>query len=265
MILKKGFKSEDVKKIQQKLGLNTDGDFGLKTEEAVKSFQLKIGLTPDGIVGPNTWDKIMGVTPQVGGLKLDALKGHIPESIINQLPEVISKFNINTRLRLAHFLSQCSHESGGFKVFQENLNYSADGLKKIFPKYFPGNLSESYARNPEKIASKVYGGRMGNGDELTKEGFKFRGRGALQTTGKENYKRLGDFLGVNLIEHPDLVATKYPLASAAFFFESNRLWPICDKGSTSDVVTQLTKRINGGVIGLSKRIDEFNHFYELLS
>ena len=269
MILKKGSKSEDVKKIQQKLGLNADGDFGLKTEESVKAFQLKIGLTPDGIVGPSTWDKIMEVTlqvvPQVGGLKLDTLKGHIPESIINQLPEVISKFNINTRLRLAHFLSQCSHESGGFKVFQENLNYSSDGLKKIFPKYFPGNLSESYARNPEKIASKVYGGRMGNGDESTKEGFKFRGRGALQTTGKENYKRLGDFLGVNLIENPDLVVTKYPLASAAFFFESNKLWPICDKGSTTDVVTQLTKRINGGTIGLNDRIKHFNEFYKLLS
>jgi putative chitinase len=205
------------------------------------------------------------VAPQVGGLKLDALKGHIPDSVINQLPEVISKFNINTRLRLAHFLSQCSHESGGFKVFEENLNYSADGLKKIFPKYFPGNLSESYARKPEKIASKVYGGRMGNGDESTKEGFKFRGRGALQTTGKENYKRLGDFLGVNLIENPDLVATKYPLASAAFFFDSNKLWSICDKGADDATVTAVTKRVNGGTIGLSDRIKHFKEYYHLLA
>jgi putative chitinase len=106
---------------------------------------------------------------------------------------------------------------------------------------------------------------MGNGPESTKEGFKFRGRGALQTTGKENYKRLGDFLGVDLISNPDLVATKYPLASAAFFFESNKLWSICDKGATKEVVTQLTKRINGGTIGLDHRLSEFTKFNKLLS
>jgi putative chitinase len=161
-------------------------------------------------------------------------------------------------------LAQCSHESGGFKVFQENLNYSADGLKKIFPKYFPGNLSESYARNPEKIASKVYGGRMGNGLESTKEGYKFRGRGALQTTGKENYKKLGDFLGVDLISNPDLVATKYPLASAAFFFESNKLWSICDKGADESTVKAVTKRVNGGLIGIDHRLSEFTKFNKLL-
>jgi putative chitinase len=162
-------------------------------------------------------------------------------------------------------LAQCSHESGGFKVFQENLNYSVDGLKKIFPKYFPGNLSESYAKQPEKIASKVYGGRMGNGDESTKEGYKFRGRGALQTTGKENYKKLGDFLGIDLISNPDLVATKYQLASAAFFFESNKLWSICDKGADVATVTAVTKRVNGGVIGINDRIKHFNEYYSLLS
>ena len=102
-------------------------------------------------------------------------------------------------MRLAHFLAQCGHESGGFKAVSENLNYSADGLKKIFGKYFPGNLAESYARNPEKIASKVYGGRMGNGDETTKEGWTFRGRGFLQVTGKQNYQILGDFLNGHII------------------------------------------------------------------
>jgi putative chitinase len=271
MLLKVGSTGEDVKKLQTKLGTAADGTFGPGTEKLVKEFQTKNGLTADGIVGNGTWSKMFGsvikedvVIPTGSGFKLDNLKGHIPESVIAQIPEVVEKFKINTSLRLAHFLSQCSHESGGFKVFQENLNYSADGLKKIFPKYFPGNLSESYAKNPEKIASKVYGGRMGNGLESTKEGFKFRGRGALQTTGKENYKKLGDFLGVDLISNPDLVATKYPLASAAFFFESNKLWSICDKGTTTDVVTQLTKRINGGEIGLSERIKEFNEFYNLL-
>jgi putative chitinase len=275
MLLKIGSKGDDVKKFQAKLGLVSDGIFGKGTEEAIKSFQTKNGLTPDGIVGEGTWNRIFfdqqlitePSTPSisVGGLNLDKLKGHIPDTVLAQIPETASKFEINTPLRLAHFLAQAAHESAGFKVFQENLNYSVDGLKKIFPKYFPGNLSESYAKNPEKIASKVYGGRMGNGDESTKEGYKFRGRGALQTTGKENYKKLGEFLGVNLIENPDLVATKYPLASAAFFFNSNKLWSICDKGADDATVTAVTKRVNGGVIGLNQRIQEFKHFYKLLS
>jgi len=272
MLLRNGSKGENVKKIQAKLGVETTGNFGPKTEAAVKSWQKQNGLKDDGIVGQGTWSKMFPselikedvVIPVSGPLKLDKLKGHIPESVIAQIPDTATKFNITNPLRLAHFLAQCSHESAGFKVFQENLNYSADGLKKIFPKYFPGNLAESYARNPEKIASKVYGGRMGNGDETTKEGWKFRGRGALQTTGKENYKRLGDFLGVNLIENPDLVATKYPLASAAFFFNSNKLWSICDKGADDETVRAVTKRVNGGLIGIDHRLKEFKHFYNLL-
>ena len=276
MLLKVGSNGEDVKKLQSFLGLTPDGIFGNGTSLAVKGWQSTHGLTADGIVGDGTWSKmfpnnsssvISESTPvlNVGGLKLEKLKGHIPDSVIAQIPETAEKFQINTPLRLAHFLSQCSHESAGFKVFQENLNYSASGLKNIFSKYFPGNLNESYARQPQKIASRVYGGRMGNGVESTGEGYKFRGRGALQTTGKENYKKLGNFLGVDLIDNPDLVATKYQLSSAAFFFESNKLWSICDKGATSDVVTQLTKRINGGTIGLTDRIKHFNEFYKLLS
>lgn len=276
MLLKVGSNGEDVKKLQSFLGLTPDGIFGNGTSLAVKGWQSTHGLTADGIVGDGTWSKmfpnnsssvITESTPvlNVGGLKLEKLKGHIPDSVIAQIPETAEKFQINTPLRLAHFLSQCSHESAGFKVFQENLNYSASGLKNIFSKYFPGNLNESYARQPQKIASRVYGGRMGNGVESTGEGYKFRGRGALQTTGKENYKKLGNFLGVDLIDNPDLVATKYQLSSAAFFFESNKLWSICDKGATSDVVTQLTKRINGGTIGLSERIKEFKEYYSLLS
>lgn len=197
-------------------------------------------------------------------IDLSKLKGHVPESILTELPLIMEKFNCNTPLRLAHFLAQCSHESGHFKFVEENLNYSSAGLKKIFPKYFPNNLSESYARNPEKIASRVYGGRMGNGDEATKEGYKFRGRGYIQLTGKENYKRFGQFIGEDTVANPDLVSKKYPLTSAAFFFNSNGLWSICDRGSDDSVVTSVTRRVNGGTIGLSDRIKEFKRFHNLL-
>jgi putative chitinase len=197
-------------------------------------------------------------------IDLSKLKGHVPESILTELPLIMEKFNCNTPLRLVHFLAQCSHESGHFKFVEENLNYSSVGLKKIFPKYFPNNLSESYARNPEKIASRVYGGRMGNGDEATKEGYKFRGRGYIQLTGKENYKRFGQFIGEDTVANPDLVSKKYPLTSAAFFFNSNGLWSICDRGSDDSVVTSVTRRVNGGTIGLSDRIKEFKRFHNLL-
>jgi putative chitinase len=274
MILKIGSKGEDVKKLQAKLGLGTDGVFGPGTDAAVKKWQASNGLTADGIVGEGTWAKMFGTkqlitepsTPIVnaGPLKLENLKGHIPDAVIAQIPETAKKFNITTPLRLAHFLSQCGHESAGFKAVQENLNYSADGLKKIFPKYFPGNLAESYSKNPEKIASKVYGGRMGNGDETTKEGFKFRGRGFLQLTGKDNYTKFGKFIGEDTVSNPDLVATKYPLASAAFFFDSNKLWAICDKGADDATVTAVTKRVNGGTIGLPDRIKHFKEYFALL-
>jgi len=269
MLLKKGSKGDDVKKLQEKLGLSADGDFGLKTEEAIKSYQTKHGLTPDGIVGPNTWERIMGqgivtpqVAPQVGGLKLEKLKGHIPDTVIAQIPETASKFKIDTPLKLAHFLAQCGHESGGFKVVNENLNYSADGLKKIFPKYFPGNLAESYARNPEKIAAKVYGGRMGNGDETSKEGWKFRGRGYIQLTGKHNYTEFGKAINEDISSNPDAVATKYPLLSAAWFFHKNCLHKCVD--ASDACVTSVTKCVNGGTIGLADRLKHFKEYYNLL-
>ncbi len=274
MILKVGSKGEDVKKLQAKLGLGADGVFGSGTEAAVKKWQASNGLTADGIVGEGTWSKMFGEKQLItepskpivssGPLKLENLKGHIPDAVIAQIPETAQKFNITNPLRLAHFLAQCGHESAGFKAIQENLNYSADGLKKIFPKYFPGNLAEGYARNPEKIASKVYGGRMGNGDETTKEGFKFRGRGYIQLTGKDNYTRFGKFIGEDTVANPDLVATKYPLASAAFFFDSNKLWEICDRGADDATVTAVTKRVNGGTIGLADRIKHFKEYFALL-
>jgi putative chitinase len=198
--------------------------------------------------------------------KIDELKGHIPDTVIGQIPGVMDKFQINTPLRLAHFLAQCGHESGGFKHTNENLNYSADGLKKIFPKYFAqAGLAESYARQPEKIASRVYGGRMGNGDESTKEGFKFRGRGYIQLTGKSNYSEFDKFVNEDILANPDLVATQYPLLSAAWFFHKNGLNAIADKGADDATVTSVTKRVNGGTIGLPDRIKHFKEYYSLLA
>ena len=273
MLLKNGSKGEDVKKLQTKLGLTVDGSFGPGTENKVKEWQSANGLTADGIVGDGTWSKMFGSTqvikedvviPSGGLLNIEKLKGHIPDAVIAQIPDTAKKFNITNNLRLAHFLSQCGHESGGFKAVSENLNYSADGLKKIFGKYFPGNLNESYAKQPEKIASRVYGGRMGNGDEASKEGYKFRGRGFIQLTGKANYTNFTKFIGEDCISNPDLVSTKYPLASAAFFFDSNKLWSICDKGADDATVTAVTKRVNGGTIGLPDRIKHFKEYYNLL-
>ena len=274
MLLKKGSSGEDVKKLQIKLGLTPDAgvaQFGPKTEAAVKAWQKANGLSDDGIVGDTTWGKLFGVNDQitdavtqVAGLAIDKLKGHISEVVFQQIAGACAAFNITNNLRLAHFLAQCSHESGGFKAVSENLNYSADGLKKIFPKYFPGNLNESYAKQPEKIASRVYGSRMGNGDESTKEGYKFRGRGYIQLTGKSNYEAFTKFIGEDCIANPDLVATKYPLASAAFFFNKNGLWSICDKGADDATFTAVTKRVNGGTIGLADRIKHFKEYYNLL-
>jgi putative chitinase len=282
MLLKIGSKGDDVKKLQTKLGLVSDGHYGALTATSVKKWQAANGLTADGMVGPGTWNKMFGTTsepsniiqedkiiPQpvasVGGLKIDKLRGHIPDSVISQIPDTAAKFNITNNLRLAHFLAQCGHESGGFKAVSENVNYSAAGLKGIFGKYFPGNLAESYARNPQKIANRVYGGRMGNGPEATGDGYKFRGRGFIQLTGKNNYTQFSKFIGEDCVANPDLVATKYPLASAAFFFDSNKLWAICDKGADNATITAVTKRVNGGTIGLADRIKHFNEYYKLLS
>lgn len=195
---------------------------------------------------------------------INKLKGVIPDSVLSQIPDTAAKFNITTPLRLAHFLSQCAHESANFTAVKENLNYSADGLKKIFPKYFPGNLNESYARQPEKIANRVYGNRMGNGNEASGDGYKYSGRGFIQLTGKENYAAFDKFVDDNILETPALVATKYPLMSAAFFFDKNGLWKIADKGNSSDVVKELTKRINGGYNGIDDRQAKFTKYYNAL-
>ncbi len=279
MLLKLGSQGEDVKKLQIKLGVDPIGTFGPKTDAAVKAWQAQNGLTADGIVGDATWSKMFtestvsaptvltepAPVANVGGLKLEKLRGHIPDAVIAQIPDTAAKFQINTPLRLAHFLAQCGHESGGFRATQENLNYSAKGLNGIFKKYFPTEASAAaYARQPQKIASKVYGGRMGNGPESTGEGYKFRGRGYIQLTGKENYTAFGKAINEDILSNPDKVAANYALLSAAWFFNKNGLHKMADEGATDLVVTKITKRVNGGTIGLPDRIKHFKEYYSLL-
>jgi putative chitinase len=276
MLLKLGSEGEDVKKLQIKLGLEAIGKFGPKTDAAVKEWQTANGLTADGIVGEGTWSKLFDSVPSTvpsavpstapSGLKLDKLKGHIPDAVIAMIPDTAAKFQINTPLRLAHFLAQCGHESGGFRATQENLNYSAQGLNGIFKKYFPtAAAAAAYARQPAKIASKVYANRMGNGSEASGEGYKFRGRGYIQLTGKENYTAFGKAINEDIISNPDIVASKYALLSAAWFFTKNGLHKMADGGASDAVVTQVTKRVNGGTIGLADRIKHFKEYYKLLA
>lgn len=199
-------------------------------------------------------------------MNLEKLKGHIPDTVIAQLPDTIVKFELNTPLRLAHFLAQAGHESGGFKLVNENLNYGAKGLTSIFKKYFPTNdMALLYERKPEKIANIVYASRMGNGDKASGEGYKFRGRGYIQLTGKDNYKAFDAVVAENILENPDLVATKYPLMSAGWFFHKNGLHKLADGGATDAVVTTITKRVNGGTIGLADRIKHFKEYYACLA
>jgi putative chitinase len=198
-------------------------------------------------------------------MNLDKLKGHIPDVVIAQLPDTIAKFELNTPLRLAHFLAQAGHESGGFKLVNENLNYGAKGLNSIFKKYFPTEeKAKLYERKPEKIANLVYGNRMGNGVETSGDGYRYRGRGYIQLTGKDNYKAFDAVVTENILENPDLVATKYPLLSAAWFFHKNGLHKIADEGATDAVITKVTKRVNGGTIGLADRIKHFKEYHNLL-
>jgi putative chitinase len=270
MLLKNGSNGEDVKKLQAKLGLAADGIFGPGTEVKVKEWQAANNLVADGIVGDGSWGKMFpgeGSAPvavPASSFKLAALKGHVPDSVISMIPDTAVKFGITNPLRLSHFLAQCGHESGGFKAVNENLNYGAKGLLGTFPKYFNAATAAQYERKPEMIASKVYGGRMGNGPEATKDGYKFRGRGYIQLTGKDNYTSFDKFVDEDILGNPDLVAIKYPLMSAAWFFNKNGLWSICDKGADDATVTAVTKRVNGGTIGLADRIKHFKEYYNLL-
>jgi putative chitinase len=167
-----------------------------------------------------------------------------------------------TNNQAAHFFGQCAHESGGFKVFSENLNYSDKGLNGIFKKYFPTIASTAgYARKPEKIANKVYANRMGNGSEASGDGWKYRGRGPIQLTGKDNYTAFAaDVKRPDVLKNPDLVVGELAFESALWFFRKNGLLAVADKGVTDAVITQITKRVNGGTHGLDDRLKKTKQY-----
>jgi putative chitinase len=185
----------------------------------------------------------------------------IGQEWLKPLDDTFEKYQINTPKRQACFIGQCMHESGGFKFLKENLNYSAAALMRTWPSRFPDmDTAEKYERNPEKIANKVYGGRMGNTEEG--DGAKYIGRGLIQLTGKENYKNCSDGIGVDLINNPDLLSDpKYAALSAGWFWNKRNL------NASSDLmdIVGITKKINGGVIGLEDRKAKINKVLDILN
>ena len=212
---------------------------------SLKELQIKIGAEPDGKFGKET------------------------------LTKAAKHFNLSP-VRAAHFFGQVAHETGGFTLFEENLNYSKERLLTIFKSDFDTNkdrklspteikVAEMLARKPEQIANFVYANQNGNGGVASGDGWKFRGRGAIQLTGRSNYEEFAKYVGdPKILEDPGLVKTKYAFESALFFFDKNKLWVICDQGVNQKSITSLTKRINGGTNGLSDRITLTQKFYNLL-
>lgn len=206
---------------------------------------------------------------------IDRLKGIIPDTVLAQIPDTCTKFNITTPLRLAHFLSQCAHESAKFTVVKENLNYSAKRMLEIFKSDFDTNHDKwlspqekekvlQLIGHPDRTANFVYANQNGNGNESSGDGYKYSGRGFIQLTGRVNYASFDKLVDDDILSNPGLVATKYPLMSAAFYFNSRGLWTICDKGSDVATITTVTKRVNGGTYGLDERIAYFNKYWNLL-
>jgi len=203
---------------------------------SLKALQQKMGITADGAWGPGT---------------LRAAAGYYKLS----------------PARAAHFFGQTAHETGGFKAFSENLNYSAKGLRGVFGKYFPSDaVAAQYERKPEKIANRVYANRMGNGPEASGDGWKYRGRGALQLTGKDNYAAFAKYCNrPDVMSNPDLVATELAFESAMFFFERNKLWSICDQGVNDATILSVSKKVNGGTHGLEDRKAKTKTYFSQLS
>lgn len=201
----------------------------------------------------------------------DFQKSHLQEMIgknqyldywYKAICEILPEYEINTPHRVAAFIAQCAHESGGFKFLKENLNYRAASLRRVFPKYFPTDeFAAQYANKPQMIANRVYANRMGNSDEASGDGWKYCGRGLIQLTGKNNYTFFAASLDMDVEDVPEYLETfEGAVQSACFFWEDNKLNQWADKG---DILT-LTKRINGGTIGLEDRVKHYNHALHVL-
>ena len=203
---------------------------------SLSSLQKKIGVAADGSWGPGT------------------------------LRAAATYYKLSPA-RAAHFFGQTAHETGGFKAFSENLNYGAKGLRGIFGKYFKTDAEAlKYERKPEAIANRVYASRMGNGAESSGDGWKYRGRGALQLTGKSNYEAFAKYCNrPDVMTNPDLVATELAFESAMFFFERNKLWAICDQGVTDATILSISKKVNGGTHGLEDRKAKTKTYFSQLS
>jgi putative chitinase len=203
---------------------------------SLKALQQKIGVTADGSWGPGTL-------------------------------RAAAAFYKLSPARAAHFFGQTAHETGGFKAFSENLSYGAKGLMGVFKKYFPDAATAAkYERKPEAIANRVYANRMGNGPESSGDGWKYRGRGALQLTGKDNYAAFAKYCNrPDVMTNPDLVATELAFESAMFFFERNKLWSICDQGVTDAAILSVSKKVNGGTHGLEDRKNKTKTYHMQLS
>lgn len=178
------------------------------------------------------------------------------------ISDICPEYEINTPQRLAAFIAQCAHESGGFRFLRENLNYKAESLMRTWPSRFPTlEIARQYANNPEKIANKVYANRMGNRDEASGDGWRYLGRGLIQLTGKENYQWFAASLQMDVEDLPEYMGTfEGAVQSACFFWENNNLNNEADAG---DIKT-MTKKINGGYLGLDDRIEHYNHALEIL-
>ena len=214
-----------------------------------------------------------GSNDVVYGMDIRKLRGVIPDKVLKILPQTMRRFKIDTPYKLCHLLSQCGHESGGFTKVYENLKYGADRLLEIFGNYFKKGKSEAeeFAGDPEKIGSRVYANRNGNGGEQSKEGYLYRGRGYIQLTGKSNYKDFAKYIGEDVVSNPDLVSDKYPLDSAAFFFERNRIWKYCVDEKDSSIL-KVSKAVNVGNAnsktiphGLDDRKNKFIKYFRAIS
>lgn len=201
---------------------------------SIKAFQANNGLIPDGVVGKKTISKIKEV------------------------------YNMNI-IEASHFLGQIDHETGGFVYNTENLNYSSDRLLQIFSKYFPTReLADKYSRKPRKIANKVYANRMGNGDESSGDGWKYKGHGSIQLTGFNNYKKFSEYVNdPEILENPSIINEKYYLETAYWYFKANNIFNICTDIEIS-TIKKVTKKINGGYNNLNHRIKLTEKYYNIL-